>query len=122
MSTGAEKRETLQQLQKEYTEKALLYIHHNYAKAITVNKLSAHVGLCRGHFRRVFREFVHMNPMDYIMWYRMEKAKELLLITELSVAEVGHSCGFTAISNFCAKFKRATGYSPQQYRSREKER
>lgn len=54
--------------------------------------------------------------LEYLLHYRVEKAKVMLECTETSVKEVGFKVGFSSAQNFNRVFKRCTGMTPGQYK------
>lgn len=69
------------------------------------------------HFCRIFKEYMGMRPTEYINMLKLQKAKDLLCDTRLSVAEVAAAVGFHDHSYFTKLFHRAFGTAPSAYRS-----
>ena len=67
-------------------------------------------------FKRNFKKIYQTNPSHYILNQRLEKARKLLELSELSMMEIAERCGFKASSHFSTKFKEKFGISPSQYR------
>ena len=59
-----------------------------------------------------------MAPHKYLLSIRMEKAKELLIAGQYSVAETAMLCGYESISNFSTTFKNVVGISPIDYKKK----
>ena len=57
------------------------------------------------------------KPWGYIIAYRIETAKKLLLSTPKSIAEIAYECGFASSSAFICRFKAHTGKTPLVFRS-----
>ncbi|MCA0754803.1 bifunctional transcriptional activator/DNA repair enzyme AdaA [Paenibacillus sp. N4] len=68
------------------------------------------------HLHRTFKRVTGLTPVEYIRQRRIGKAKELLLSTELSVAEAGACAGLPNASYFITLFKKITGLTPAEYR------
>ena len=94
----------------------LEYIEGHYAAAITLDDLAAVAGMNPKYFCRVFRSLTHHSPVDYLNFYRIEQAANLLDSTDLSVTEVGNRCGFFESSYFTKVFKKYKGETPVVYR------
>ena len=94
----------------------LEYIEQNYSSPITLSGLAGVVGMNPNYFCRVFREYTQQSPMDYVIFYRIEQAAELLTGTAQSITEVAMECGFNDYSYFIRTFKRLKGITPKQYR------
>jgi transcriptional regulator GlxA family with amidase domain len=71
------------------------------------------------HFLRAFKELFGVTPHRYLVARRLERAKRLLLTTDLSVTEVGLSVGFDSLGSFSSLFRRRTAASPEAYRRRQ---
>ena len=70
------------------------------------------------HFARQFKTSTGLPPHQYVIARRVERAKQLLqAATELSLAEVAHSAGFSDQSQFSRHFKRLVGVTPGQFRT-----
>lgn len=104
----------------EQLRSVLRYIEANYADAITLSQLSAQAGMTPKYFCRFFESIVHKTPMEYLNYYRIERACCLLADTDASVTEVGYDCGFHDTSYFIRVFKREKGITPRKYQSGEK--
>ena len=95
-----------------------LYIEAHYADALDTDALAdaLHVGktklyaVCRRRFR--------MTPMQMVTHARIEAAQELLLATRESVKSISQTVGFSDQNYFAKVFRKETGLSPTEYRSR----
>lgn len=72
--------------------------------------------MSKSHFLRVFREQMGTTPYNFLLCTRMTQAKELLVMTDLSVGAVAAQVGFSSESSFSARFSVMTGQSQLQYR------
>ncbi len=68
------------------------------------------------HFSRLFKESTGESPYKYLCMYRIEKAKELLISTPLSVNEIAVRIGFDDVASFIYLFKKHMFVSPLQFR------
>jgi len=100
----------------DYVEKAVGYIHVNYHRDISIAALAAYVGLERSYFSKLFNRTTGDPPQTYVLKYRVEKARELLKTTGLSVSEISECTGFSDGFYFSRAFKKCTGFSPAAYR------
>lgn len=100
----------------EQIKKALRYIHENYMKNVTLEQLAAEAEMAPKYFCRVFREITGRTPIDYLNYYRIECAGELLCASQESVTEVALSCGFDDLSYFVRLFKKYKGVSARVYK------
>lgn len=67
------------------------------------------------YFCRIFRTVIHRTPIDYLNYYRIEKACYLLETEDLSITEVAYHCGFNDSSYFIRCFKKYKQITPTKY-------
>lgn len=94
----------------------LTYIRDNYDGPVTLGELARVAGMNPKYFCRVFAQMTGRTPIDYLNYYRIEQAGELLLLTDRPVTEIALSCGFNDMSYFSRMFSRHKGVSPNRYR------
>lgn len=83
----------------------------------TVAELAAVCGLSRSLFADTFVRVTGDTPGHYLAMVRMEKARELLRIRALSLADVAHRSGYSTDMAFIRAFKRHFGVTPGQFRA-----
>lgn len=106
-----------QPLYLKYVEPVLAEIERGYAEDLTLQRLAGLVFITPQYLARIFRRYVGMAVHEYVLNYRVTRAKELLLNRpELAVAEVSGLVGMNTVSHFIAVFKEKAGYTPQQFR------
>ena len=97
--------------------KALQYLRMNYYKNISVEKLAEISGYSVSHFRRLFVDAYGMSPQEYMLNYKIRKAKELLAEEkDKSLDEIAELLGMCNASYLCRIFKEKTGLSPYKYK------
>ncbi len=84
---------------------------------IGLDDLAAVAGLSVFHFTRMFANRIGMPPHRYLGQMRLERAKTLLALGRISIAEISGACCFSSQPNFSRAFRRATGTSPLAYRN-----
>ncbi len=94
------------------------YIHANYHNRITLEDFTRLTNYSGTHLTNVFREATGKTVFDYLIDYRMEKAKELLKSRSSKIYLVAEQVGYTNISHFCLQFKKHTGLSPTEFKNR----
>jgi len=67
------------------------------------------------YFRKLFKEYSGMTPMDYKLNAMIGQAKQHLTYSERSVAEIAEMLGFSSATYFCRMFKKKTGVTPMEY-------
>jgi len=77
--------------------------------------MSQMVDLSRSQFYKYYTDFFGISPMEDLQIARIEKAKNLLLNSNLSVTEIATRCGYASIHHFSRTFKEQCGMSPLNY-------
>ena len=90
-----------------------------YAEPIDVAALARVALMSPGHFSRQFRAAYGETPYAYLMTRRIERAKALLRLGDLSVTEVCMAVGCTSLGSFSARFTELVGETPTAYRARD---
>ena len=93
------------------------YIEENLADEIVIEDLAALIPMSQFHFARAFKAASGDSPHKYLTQRRLERAKVLLTVTKLPVAEIAYRVGFSNQSHFTAHFRKVTGVTPKNYRS-----
>lgn len=106
-------------LQDSFT-KVLDYIEKNLTQDITIDQLSQIAAMNRYYFSTFFKKHMSESPVQYITRKRINLAIQLLKNNNLSVLEVALQSGFNNAANFNRAFKQLTGYSPSEYRKKQK--
>lgn len=102
--------------QVQKIKNALVYIHKHYADNITVQDLADEVGYSVFYFCKLFKKITHLSPMQYVVRYRIEKAKNLLITSDDTTESVMLRTGFRHYGYFWRTFKQIYGCSPHEYR------
>ncbi|XID90448.1 helix-turn-helix transcriptional regulator [Paenibacillaceae bacterium WGS1546] len=92
--------------------------NHLQDPSLSLDSISDHLGLSSSYVRHVFKDVHQITLADYLMQERLRKVKELLLTTDLTIAEIAESAGFLTKSHFYSAFKKSEGITPAQYRNR----
>ncbi|WP_299790599.1 AraC family transcriptional regulator [uncultured Marivita sp.] len=95
---------------------ALEFIDANLDKSITITEIAHHARLSPYHFSRRFRERTGMSIRRYLILQRIEKAQRLITASDLSLAEIAYSTGFSSQSHMTSLFRRFVGRTPGSYR------
>jgi AraC-like DNA-binding protein len=85
---------------------------------VSVSQLARLCGLPVTLFSRAFHQSAGMAPHQWLLYYRIDSAKDLLRRTKLSLAEIASICGFTSKSHFVGAFIRAESVRPAVWRDR----
>lgn len=96
----------------------LSYIHRKFEDKITLEEIAAAANISEREANRIFQKTIRQTPFEYLMSYRLNKAKELLTDTKLSIADISYHCGFTDSAYMGKQFKKACGMTPKEYRQK----
>lgn len=92
------------------------YIAENLNENLTVGALAEIVNMSSSHFSRVFKQQTGFSPYDYILISRLNRAKYLLQVTDMTVSAIAYEIGFNSESNFIYFFTENEGISPGKFR------
>ena len=104
-----------------YIKEAISFIEMNYGRAISVEDIADFCNINRSYLNRLFKESTGKTLQNFLMYYRMNRAAELLKVSELTVNEIGKRCGYQNQLHFSRAFKTIFGLSPMQWKKKEKE-
>ena len=96
----------------------LEYIETHFSESITLSELAKIIGMNPKYFCRFFSSITQQTPMNYVNYYRIEQAANLLSSTDMTVTEVGLECGFNDTCHFVKTFKKYKFVTPKQYQKR----
>lgn len=95
---------------------ALEFMRGNYAKMIGPDDAAAAAGMPRAQLENEFRKWFHHTMRHELARIRMQRAKELLLGTELPMADIAARTGFNTAQYFNNVFRKENGLTPLNYR------
>ncbi len=107
---------TLPQPTGMLVKQACAYIQQNYARSFSLEELSETIGVSKSYLSRIFKMDTGISLWDYLNRYRIQKAKELLLITNESITAIAADVGYEDTSYFSRVFHEIAGCSPRAYR------
>jgi AraC family transcriptional regulator, carnitine catabolism transcriptional activator len=79
---------------------------------LSMDELAAGAGYSRRHLERLFRDAVGKTPGDFYRGLRLDRGRNLLSTTELTLIEVAVACGFSTVSHFSKSFRARFGTAP----------
>ncbi len=109
-------RELQSEREKRPIKAAKEIIQKNYNTPITVENISAMLGLNNTYLSGVFKKETGMTVSAYITQLRMDKAKQLLANTSESMSYIADAIGFNDEKYFMRRFKKEVGLTPGEYR------
>lgn len=97
--------------------KTFSLIDDNYEGEITLEQAARISNLSVSHFCRLFKKATGMTFKEYLTFYRVNRAEQLLA-TSKSITDIANDCGFESLSSFIRAFKQHRNSTPSAYRSR----
>ena len=109
-------------MKDSYIREVISFIELNYASPITVEDIAAFCDLNRNYLGRIFKDAMNQTLQHFLMYYRMNRAAELLRFSDLTVNEIGKQCGYPNQLHFSRAFKNIFGISPNHWREKNRNR
>jgi AraC family transcriptional regulator len=113
MSTITFKQRSLTQAQ---LQRSLDYIHTHLDRELSLTELAEVINISPTYFASLFKQAIDISPHQYVIQQRVERAKLMLLKTDLAIADIALQVGFSSQSHLTQQFKRFTGMTPKQAR------
>ena len=101
-------------------EDAKAFIDDNYKHDdMSLNMVAAQVNISPSYFSTIFSNEMGQTFVEYLTHVRLEKARELLMCSNMRTAEIGYEVGYKDSHYFSYIFKKVVGCSPKEYRNRK---
>lgn len=97
-------------------------IEANLFSQLTIEQLAERNNLSVSSFKREFAKLYNDTPANYIRNKKLEKAAELLLISDIRITEIAYDCGFNDLATFTKNFHDKFHCSPSNYRLKQKDK
>lgn len=88
----------------------------NLEETISLDDLASYVGLSRRQLERLFLKYLDCSPSRYYLKLRLQRARQLLQQTNLSIIEVAAACGFISTPHFSKRYRDCFGIPPRDER------
>lgn len=109
--------DAIAKLSPQKLQKTIDYIHARLEQDVTLSELADVVQMSQYRFARAFKQSTGISPHQYLLSQRIERAKKLLTLTQLQIADISYQLGFASQSHFAATFRRFTTVTPKVYRN-----
>ncbi|NJM70979.1 MAG: helix-turn-helix transcriptional regulator [Scytonema sp. RU_4_4] len=106
-------------LPKYKLQRVIEFIIDNLADNLLLGTMAQEVSMSQYHFARLFKQSTGLSPYQYVIHCRIERAKMLLLQSQLKISEVASHVGFADQSQFTRHFKRLLGVTPKEIRTKK---
>jgi len=100
----------------KYVKTIIDFISVKYSEPIKIQDLSDLCGLERSYLTKLFKSSTGYSPQEYLISFRMKRAKKLLSEAQLPIQHVAYSVGYNDQFTFSKAFRKTTGVSPTAYR------
>lgn len=104
---------------EEKIKQAKILIMESCESNLNTKNIAENIGMSYEHFRRSFKAIIGMAPYQYHLEYKINRAKELLLMTNLSIKMVSDKLEFENQYYFSRIFKSKTGLAPTEWKQKQ---
>ncbi len=111
-----EKEKSRSQNKATQMRRIMNYIDANYSQKLLLSDIAREESLTLSYLSHFFRDAFGMPFQTYLLKMRCEKARKLLLCTDLSLLDICISCGFSDMKYFNRGFQEQYGHTPREYR------
>lgn len=91
------------------------FIHANLDRNIHLTELAELVQFSPYHFAHIFKKSINTSPHQYVIHCRIERAKQLMVMGNLSITAIAQMVGFASQGHFTYHFKRLVGVTPKVF-------
>lgn len=95
---------------------AIILMEANIEETIELDELAMYVGLSRRQLERLFQKYLQCSPSKYYLKLRLNRARQLLRQTSMSIIEIATACGFVSSPHFSKCYRVYIGISPKAER------
>ena len=102
-----------------YIRRTQEYINHHFSSDIRIDDIADFVGVSKAYLQRIFHAYTGTTILKTLNSVRVERAKQMLMSSNLSVGQIGAQSGFRNSQHFIYEFKCSAGVTPSEYRKRQ---
>lgn len=88
----------------------------NVEEPLSGDDIAGHVGLSRRQLERLFRRYLDTVPSRYYLRLRLDRAREMVRASDMSLTDVAAACGFSSGAHFSTTYRNAFGVTPSEDR------
>ena len=98
-----------------YVEKSQNYIREHYREPLTVNGVARQLDISEGYLQRTMKTVTGMSVIEYVNWYRVQMAIQMMKSRHLTLQEIACNVGVEDPAYMSRLFKKITGMSWREY-------
>jgi AraC-like DNA-binding protein len=98
-------------------KKILAFLEDNYHHPFSLSDWAENISLSKEQFCRIFKKHFNNTPIEYLINYRISKAVNLLIHSNLSITDIAFETGFESSNYFTIVFKNKMNSTPREYRN-----
>ena len=83
-----------------------------------ISEIAESLYLSKSYLQKIYKSYFNKSIIEEMIQFRIEKAKELLTNTDMTVTEISKECGYSSYNYFVRQFKISEGISPSEYRTK----
>lgn len=102
----------------EKINEARILIKKNVENELSPESVAQTLGMSYSWYRRMFKEYTGVSPVQYQLQQKLLKAKELLTTTDQNISEIAYAINFENVGQFSTFFKKKEGITPSEFRNR----
>jgi len=107
-----------QNTMNKYVSEAIQFIYEHYNEDITITTVARSLDISEGYLSRIFKKETGYTFTNYLIFYRIKLAMNLLKNHRVKVYEVADEVGYSDTTYFSSQFKKVVGMSPSEYQER----
>ena len=100
----------------EYVRAAIELMQANLDEVLPMQEIADLIPISLRQMERLFKRYCYLTPAQYYLRLRLQRARQLLLQTSMSIMQVTVACGFSTSSHFSKAYRKHYGYSPREQR------
>ncbi len=112
---GFEEKDRRSDASAQYVNMAITMIAEKYQQEFGVSDICKQLNITRSYLYKLFMRYYSVSPSDYLLKFRLEKARELLAGNLYPVNNVAEQTGFCSHAYFTKRFREAYGTTPREY-------
>ncbi|HEY5561895.1 MAG TPA: AraC family transcriptional regulator [Clostridiaceae bacterium] len=101
----------------DYVQLGIEFIEANYNRSISVEDMAKAAKISMFHFSRLFKRTTGYTPHEFLVKYKLNKSKGMLINSHISIDQIAQSVGFQDVSSFIRDFKKYEELTPLKYRN-----